>query len=249
LPSPTVSELWDRIRSGEIPERYLFLVRVQGSKELVGIYLAESEIELMDLIDHECDPTDCEYRLMEKSGGLFFEVGALAVGIDLRGKNWEHTDANFSAFYDRFNEVEVHPVEPWYDELHDEGSWVSLNDEPVSKHITPVNVPSGGTVPPDPRILPRPLHRDDPTQPTAAPRDEQIAALVNQIKVAVLKRAVAERQDRSKPAQDRFVAFATELEELTGAYADVITVTPTRVRDRRGDACRLRSGSIAMTSR
>lgn len=57
-----------------------FLVRVIETKDLVGIFVASSVLELADLVDECCDPHMCEY-VSAKSGGLYWEHPAWEIPL------------------------------------------------------------------------------------------------------------------------------------------------------------------------
>jgi hypothetical protein len=50
----------------------IYLVRHEGG-EPVGIYWADGLFDLFDRIDESDDPTDCEYRILNGSGGYHFD--------------------------------------------------------------------------------------------------------------------------------------------------------------------------------
>ncbi len=57
----------------------VYIVRLTHNQEFVGIFYAESLLMLADLIDHCCDPADCQYARLPE-GGLFDDQhGAQAI--------------------------------------------------------------------------------------------------------------------------------------------------------------------------
>lgn len=55
-----------------------FVVRLAGSKEIVGLFVAESIDRLRWAVDEVCDPHECEYVRIG-SGGIYWSVSGKPV--------------------------------------------------------------------------------------------------------------------------------------------------------------------------
>ena len=55
------------------------ILRYAGTKRFAGLYAAETEDELFDLIDEETDPGDYEYAVVGRGYGIEFRKGERSV--------------------------------------------------------------------------------------------------------------------------------------------------------------------------
>lgn len=72
---------------------FIYLVRMVGTRDLVGIYFAYNEDELMMLIDECTDPGLCEFREIQ-SGGLFWSSPAVDIPLSYSEDDEADPDEN-----------------------------------------------------------------------------------------------------------------------------------------------------------
>tara|TARA_R110002096_G_scaffold2353_5_gene12311 strand:+ start:191 stop:577 length:387 start_codon:yes stop_codon:yes gene_type:complete len=68
-----------------------YAVRLEGTKEAVGLLFVERRKDLFDLVDELCDPYVCECKRIE--GGIFWKTTDLKFGdTDYDAEDGEHDD-------------------------------------------------------------------------------------------------------------------------------------------------------------
>jgi len=72
-----------------------YLVRLEETRELVGLFFALSFDDLLDMVNECCAPSDCEYAVLDRSVGLLDPHSGAPVipaGIDLDDEDEDDMD-------------------------------------------------------------------------------------------------------------------------------------------------------------
>lgn len=95
----------------------VWLVRAKNSKELIGIFVAQTHKELFYLVDAECDPFQCECKSIGE-GGITFD----------------YKESRFLP--DEYPVKNVHIFETWFHDICDHKGkkrWQSIMYSPYAK--------------------------------------------------------------------------------------------------------------------
>ncbi len=101
-----------------------YLVRVVGSRDLVGIFFAWDIVELVMLIDECLDPSICEFTELPP-GSLYWSEPSVVVPIRRR-RNETDDDADDS---DGIPWSEVTFSESWWQAFHTRQRWEAIDPE------------------------------------------------------------------------------------------------------------------------
>lgn len=82
-----------------------FVVRLEGTNQIVGFFAADRILDLFWAVDECCDPFSCEYRRVPEGGGVYWAKAGTPkvsrrndVRVDLRGA--ELTELLWNVFVD-----------------------------------------------------------------------------------------------------------------------------------------------------
>lgn len=64
-----------------------YFVRLIHNREAVGLFSAEDEEQLADVVDELTDPSDCEYAELDEPGGILWGRGAKPLPLI---HDWDH---------------------------------------------------------------------------------------------------------------------------------------------------------------
>ena len=105
-----------------------YLVRVVGSRDLVGIFFAWDIVELVMLIDECLDPSICEFTELPP-GSLYWSEPSVVVPIRRR-RNETDDDADDN---DGIPWSDVTLSDSWWGSLHSRQRWEAIDPEQASE--------------------------------------------------------------------------------------------------------------------
>lgn len=104
-----------------------YLVRVVGSRDLVGIFVAWDIVELVLLIDECLDPSICEFTELPP-GSLYWSERSVVVPIRRRRKESEdYMDDDSEILW-----IDVTLSESWWYALHTRQRWEAIDPQQAS---------------------------------------------------------------------------------------------------------------------
>ncbi len=112
-----------------------YLVRTVETAHVVGIFCAQTSVELFRLVDEQVDPEDCEYLELKSGEGMFFEGQFLDVPLDE-----EDEDGEFDVDVDSINPLDeaygVQMTSNLYERMNGEEGvtdWHLFTDDDIQK--------------------------------------------------------------------------------------------------------------------
>lgn len=115
-----------------------YLVRMEETNELVGIFWAQSLVELYWAIDECCDPGISQIKKLPRGGIFFPKKTKLKVPFDLGGddETEDNFDERMKKYWEDFGKELVVSEYTW-DEMTDEKGWRHLDltlEQVFAKH-------------------------------------------------------------------------------------------------------------------